>query len=100
MSNFSVSTESIATSSADVARISEDVESTVGAMMSRLIALQNEWTGAASGSFQDLIADWRSTQNQVKETLDDIGRVLGDAGDTYATTESGVKSTILGGGGR
>ncbi len=97
MSSFSVSTESIATSSADVGRISEEVESTVAAMMSRLVALQSEWTGSASGSFQDLVTEWRATQRQVKDSLDDIARVLGEAGETYASTESGVRASMLGG---
>ena len=97
MSTFSVSTDSIASSSADVSRISEDVESTVAAMMSRLVSLQNEWTGSASGSFQDLVTEWRATQRQVKDSLDDIARVLGEAGDTYASTESSVRSSMLGG---
>src|SRR5699024_10098569 len=97
MSTFSVSTDSIASSSADVSRISEDVESTVAAMMSRLVSLQNEWTGSASGSFQDLVTEWRATQRQVKDSLDDIARVLGEAGETYASTESSVRSSMLGG---
>lgn len=96
MSNFSVNTEQIASSSTDVARISEDVEGTVAAMMSRLVSLQNEWTGSASTSFQDLVTDWRGTQRLVKESLDDIARVLGEAGETYSTTETGVRSSMIG----
>ncbi|MGO1165228.1 MAG: WXG100 family type VII secretion target [Janibacter sp.] len=97
MSQFTVNTESIAGSATDISRISEEVESSVSQMMTRLTQLQSEWTGAASGSFQELLSDWRATQRQVKESLDDISRVLGEAGQTYSTTEDGVKSTITGG---
>lgn len=97
MSSFTVNTESIAGSATDISRISEEVESSVSQMMTRLTQLQSEWTGSASGSFQELISDWRSTQRQVKESLDDISRVLSEAGQTYSTTEDGVNSTLTGG---
>ena len=94
MATFTVDTDQVASSASDVARISEDVETTVASMMTRLISLQNDWQGDASTSFQDLINDWRATQRTVKESLDEIGRVLGEAGRTYDDTESSVKSTM------
>lgn len=94
MASFTVNTERIAGSATDIAHISEEVESSVASMMSRLTELQSEWTGAASGSFQELVSDWRSTQRTVKESLDDIARVLREAGQTYSTTEDGVKSSL------
>ncbi|MGE9784076.1 WXG100 family type VII secretion target [Janibacter sp. G368] len=94
MASFTVDTAQVASSASDVSRISEDVEATVASMMSRLISLQNEWQGEASSSFQDLINDWRATQRTVKDSLDEIGRVLGEAGRTYDDTESSVKSTM------
>ena len=94
MASFTVDTAQVASSAGDVSRISEDVETTVASMMTRLISLQNEWQGEASSSFQDLINDWRATQRTVKESLDEIGRVLGEAGRTYDDTENSVKSTM------
>lgn len=94
MASFTVDTAQVASSASDVSRISEDVETTVASMMSRLLSLQNQWQGEASSSFQDLINDWRATQRTVKESLDEIGRVLGEAGRTYDDTESSVKSTM------
>ncbi len=96
MSSFTVNTESIAGSATDITRISEEVETSVSQMMTRLTQLQSEWTGSASGSFQELISDWRSTQRQVKESLDEISSTLSKAGDTYSTTEDGVKSSLGG----
>ncbi|HCE60407.1 MULTISPECIES: WXG100 family type VII secretion target [Janibacter] len=94
MATFTVNTEQVASSSTDVARISEDVETTVASMMSRLISLQDEWQGDASTSFQDLINDWRATQRTVKESLDEISRALGEASESYSTTETGVKGMM------
>lgn len=93
-STFAVSTDRLASSSTDTHRISEDVESTVASMMSRLNALQDEWSGSASGAFQDLVVEWRGTQRQVKDSLDNIARVLGEAGEAYSTTEEGVRAAI------
>lgn len=90
-STFAVSTDRLASSSTDTHRISEDVEGSVAAMMARLVSLQDEWTGSASGAFQDLIAEWRVTQRQVKDALDHIARVLGEAGETYGSTEESVR---------
>ena len=94
MSSFTVNTERIAGSATDIAQISEEVESSVAAMMTRLTQLQSEWTGSASGSFQELVGEWRATQRTVKESLDDIARVLGEAGRTYASTEDGVRASM------
>ena len=94
MSSFTVNTERIAGSATDIAQICEEVESSVAAMMTRLTQLQSEWTGSASGSFQELVGEWRATQRTVKESLDDIARVLGEAGRTYASTEDGVRASM------
>nr|WP_257909453.1 WXG100 family type VII secretion target [Janibacter limosus] len=51
MATFTVDTAQVASSATDVSRISEDVETTVASMMSRLISLQNDWQGDASTSF-------------------------------------------------
>ena len=42
MASFTVDTAQVASSASDVSRISEDVETTVASMMSRLLSLQNE----------------------------------------------------------
>lgn len=94
MATFTVDTTQVANSASDVTRISEDVETSVASMMSRLISLQNEWKGDASTSFQDLINDWRATQRTVKESLDEIGRALNEASQTYDSSETTVKGSF------
>lgn len=94
MSSFTVNTERIAGSASDITRISEEVETSVATMMTRLTQLQSDWTGAAAGSFQELVGDWRATQRTVQESLEDISRVLAEAGRTYASTEDGVRASM------
>lgn len=84
---FQVDTERIAGASADVARISSDIESTVAAMMARLGSLQDAWQGSASAGFQGVMQQWRATQAQVRESLDAVNHLLAQAGSRYADTE-------------
>jgi 6 kDa early secretory antigenic target len=85
---FQVDTERIASAAGDVARISAEIEGEVAHMLARLTALQDAWTGTASAQFQSVVAQWRATQQQVRESLDGIGRVLAAAGVEYAETEA------------
>lgn len=85
---FQVDTERIGAAAGDIARISGDIESQVGAMMSRLTALQDAWSGSASAQFQGVVGQWQAAQRQVREALDDVGRVLSAAGVQYAETEA------------
>ncbi|GAA3608658.1 hypothetical protein GCM10022199_10490 [Marihabitans asiaticum] len=94
--NFSVSTDALATSSSDVMGISADIESSVSAMMGRLTALQSEWSGSAAASFQQLAADWRSTQQVVKTSLDEIAQALRAASQTYDEAEAASRAMMGG----
>lgn len=93
-STFAVSTGTLAAQSGSIASISADIESSVASMMSSLVAMQDEWSGTASSSFQDLVTDWRGTQRQVKESLEEIGRALSDAGEAYDAAEAGVQAAF------
>jgi WXG100 family type VII secretion target len=85
---FQVDTERIAAAAGDVARMSTQIEEEVAQLLARLTGLQDAWTGAASAQFQGVVAQWRATQQQVRESLDSIGHVLGAAGAEYAETEA------------
>ena len=53
---FQVDTERIQAASADIARISGEIDGQVTAMMARLVGLQDAWTGTASARFQGVVA--------------------------------------------
>jgi WXG100 family type VII secretion target len=86
-SQFQVDTDRIAAASGDITRIGADIDSQVGAMMARLTALQDAWTGSAASRFQGVASEWRSTQARVRESLDQISRLLAQAGQQYAAAE-------------
>jgi WXG100 family type VII secretion target len=86
-SQFQVDTGRITTASADISRISTDIDTQVAAMMARLTSLQDAWTGSAATRFQAVAAEWRATQARVRESLDDISRLLAQAGRQYAEAE-------------
>lgn len=92
---FQVDTARIQAASGDIARISTEIEGQVGAMMSRLVALQEAWKGSASGRFQGVVTDWQGTQQQVKESLDTIGQLLASAGSQYAETEAAAERMFV-----
>jgi WXG100 family type VII secretion target len=85
---FQVDTERIQAASADIARISGEIDGQVTAMMARLVGLQDAWTGTASARFQGVVGEWQGTQRQVRAALDSIGSVLAAAGAQYAETEA------------
>ena len=94
-STFSVSTGTLTSGSGTVTAVSADVEASVASMMSILVALQDEWTGAASASFQELVASWRVTQRMVKQNLDEIAHALAQAGEAYESAEAGVRAAFV-----
>ena len=87
MSRFEVDSARVAQASGavqtSVASISEEVER----MMRNLLDLQGTWKGQASASFQHLITDWRSTQERVRTSLEEINRALASAGQGYQEVE-------------
>jgi WXG100 family type VII secretion target len=85
--SFQVDPERIAAASGDIARISAEIETQVGAMMGRLTALEDAWRGQAATRFQTVAAQWRGAQTHVRQALDDIAVVLGQAGQQYAAAE-------------
>lgn len=85
---FQVDTDRIQAASADISRISAEIDGQVTAMMARLVGLQDAWTGSASARFQSVVAEWQGTQRQVRSSLDSIGAVLSAAGAQYAETEA------------
>jgi WXG100 family type VII secretion target len=85
--SFQVDPERIAAASGDIARISAEIDGQVATMMGRLAALEDAWRGEAAARFQGVVAQWRGTQTHVRQALDDISVVLGQAGRQYAAAE-------------
>ncbi len=88
MTRFEVDAARVDTASAQVRATSQTLTAEVDAMMRHLEELQGVWRGQAASGFAALTAEWRGTQNQVRDTLDSIQTALGQAGRQYAETEA------------
>lgn len=88
MTQYSVDSEAVASTTAaarlSVARIQSEVEG----LHRQLAALQSSWTGTAAGAFQVVVDDWRITQSRVEQSLDSITLALAQAGQQYADVEA------------
>lgn len=67
---------------------SEQVSQQLDSMKRQVEALVDaDWKGAASDSFRDLWQKWHTGAADVKEALDGISQMLGQAAQTYQETE-------------
>lgn len=87
MSQFEVDSARVAQASTAVTTSVGSITAEVDRMMHNLLDLQNSWRGQASTQFQGLIADWRATQERVRQSLEEISAALGTAGQQYAEVE-------------
>lgn len=70
----------------ELARLRGLVESLIGA----------EWSGAASGSFNELWQKWGTGANQVQQALEGISQMLSAAANTYQQTEDQLANQLRG----
>jgi WXG100 family type VII secretion target len=54
------------------------------------------WEGAASAQFDVLFTQWKTSADQLLESLNGISRLLSGAGTAYAETEAGVARSMAG----
>ncbi len=88
---FTVDTERIHAASSDMTTIAGEIESSVGAMHSRLTSLEGAWTGTAATEFQAVVAEWAALQQRLRGDLAQIAELTARAGSTYQSTEDGVR---------
>ncbi len=89
--SFTVDTERIQAASSDMSTIAGEIESSVGAMHSRLTDLQGAWTGTAAAEFQAVVSEWSTLQQRVREDLAHLAELTARAGGTYQSTEDDVR---------
>ena len=63
------------------------IQSEVGSLVAQLTGLQSSWTGQAATAFQGAVADWRTTQLHVEQSLAQLSHALGVAATQYAEAE-------------
>lgn len=87
MSRFEVDSAQVAQASVAVQVSAGQISAEVDRMMRNLIDLQAGWKGQAATSFQQVVTDWRATQERVRLALEQIQRALTVAGQQYAQAE-------------
>lgn len=63
------------------------IQSEVSSLLGQLAGLQSSWSGQAATAFQTAVADWRTTQQHVEQSLAGLNHALGIAATQYAEAE-------------
>lgn len=88
MSRYEVDSAQVIQAGAAVQASAQQIGDEVDRMMRHLLDLQSSWQGQAATSFQAVVNDWRSTQERVRHSLEEIHRALAAAGRQYAEVEA------------
>lgn len=88
MSRYQVDSAQVIQASGAIQVSAQQIGDEVERMMRHLVELQGCWQGQAATSFQGVVNDWRSTQERVRASLEDIQRALAVAGRQYAEVET------------
>lgn len=87
MSSYQVDAEQVSAATHTVHGTIGRIQSEVSALLAQLTGLQSSWSGQASSAFQGAVADWRSTQLQVEQSLAGLNHALGLAATQYLDAE-------------
>ncbi len=96
MTAFQVDASEVALGAASAAQTASEISASVALMMTQLQALQGTWMGAASASFQGVIAQWQATQANVEASLQSVSQALQAASATYSDAESQATALFAG----
>ena len=88
MSRFEVDSARVNQAGAAVQSSVGTLTAEVDRMMRNLLDLQSSWKGQAATGFQGVVAEWRATQERVRQSLEDIQRALSVAAQQYADVEA------------
>ncbi|AUZ86633.1 WXG100 family type VII secretion target [Arthrobacter sp. TmT3-37] len=93
---FNVDTDGLAAKSSQVQGTISRLQAEVNSMQAGLRDLEGIWTGQAASNFQQLVLQWRATQQQVEESLAGINAALSLATRQYADAEQDNARMFLG----
>lgn len=87
MTRYQVDSEQVAAATQGVQGTITRIQSEVASLLGQLHGLQGSWSGQASTAFQAAVADWRTTQQHVEQSLAGLNQALGAAASHYAEAE-------------
>lgn len=96
MTAYQVDAAEVALGAATASQTALNIRSSVASMMAQLNALQGTWAGAASVSFQSVIAQWQATQVQVESSLEAVSAALSQASNAYSEAEASAAALFSG----
>ncbi len=90
--NVTVSTGDVADKAATIQREAADLEARLAALTAAMSDLAGTWTGPAAAAFQGVYENWKGTAQQARQTLEELGASLRNAGTQYDDTENTLRS--------
>ena len=95
MSLIKVTSEELHTLSTNVQTGSNSIQDQLSRMQGEVLSVVGgEWQGAASGQFHSLWDEWQRSAAGLKDALDGISRLLGNAATQYQTTEDAIRTSM------
>ena len=95
MSGIKVTPEQLNALSAQVARGSGEIEGQLRALAETVSPLVGgDWGGQASQRFNALWEQWQQSARGLKDALDGVSALMGQAGSAYADAEAHIAATF------
>jgi 6 kDa early secretory antigenic target len=88
MTRYQVDSEAVISATGAVRSSISRIQSEVAGLHGQLTNLQSSWTGQAASAFTGVVAEWKTTQQRVEESLAAINQALTQAGQQYAEIEA------------
>ena len=97
MALIKVTSEELASAATQLSVGSQEIESQLSSMRSLVQSLvASNWQGAASSAFDGLYQQWNTSAANLREALDGISRLVGNAATAYANTEQQIQQSMQG----
>lgn len=95
MADIKVTSTELRTTAGNLSTGCEDINSLLGELKSKVDDLvSNDWTGAASESFESLYATWQTSGEQLTEALLQISGALEQSAQAYEDVESQISTGL------
>ncbi|HEY9493421.1 MAG TPA: WXG100 family type VII secretion target [Intrasporangium sp.] len=92
MARSIVDTEAIRVASADIQRLSDDIQSATAALRGRLGSLGGAWEGPARKQFDDVLERYNQMQHKINTTLAEISTLTAKASTAYEQHETATRA--------
>lgn len=95
MSLIKVTSEELHHLSGNVSNGSNNIQDQLHRMQGEILGVVGgDWEGVASNRFQALWDEWHRSAAGLKDALDGIARLLGQAGHAYQDTENSIRNSM------